>query len=182
MTTSFSLRESLSIALVASLLSGAVAIARAQHPSDANIAALIDEANAGDSALASAALPNLTSKGARNFAQMMMGEHHALHVQGIGVEQQQHLTPELPSPDPFKPAVEAEQSALASMAKGKTYDSTYIAHEAAIHKAVIDWVTAADHQPQNAAYKAYLKNAGPVLVKHLHLAEELEQKMHHAKR
>lgn len=181
MTIGISLPQSFSIALVASLLSGGVVIAHAQHASDSNIAALVDEANTGDSALAAAALPNLTSTGARNFANLMMGEHHALHVEGIGVEQKQHLTPELPSPDPFKPAVEAEQSALSSMTKGPRYDSTYIAHEVAIHKAVIAWVTAADHQPQNGAYKAYLKRAGPVLTKHLHVAEGLERKMDHTK-
>ena len=50
--------------------------------SDANIAGLVDEVNVADSTLAAAALPKLTDKSARDFAKLMMGEHHALHLKG----------------------------------------------------------------------------------------------------
>ena len=143
--------------------------------SDANIAALVDEANTGDSTLAAAALPKLTSAGAKGFAKLMMGEHHALHEQGLQVEKAQSITPQLPAADPFKPAVDAEQSALSSMAKGKAYDSTYIANEVGIHQAVLDW--AGKNTPQNAGYQQYLKKAGPVIQKHLNHALALQKKM-----
>jgi putative membrane protein len=143
--------------------------------SDANIAALVDEANVGDSTLAASALPKLTSTGAKDFAKLMMGEHHAIHVQGLQVEKAQNITPQLPTPDPFKPAVEAEQTALGSMSKGAAYDSTYIAHEVGIHQAVLDW--AGKNTPQNAAYQQYLKTAGPVYQKHLDHALALQKKM-----
>ncbi|MGI8547220.1 MAG: DUF4142 domain-containing protein [Gemmatimonadaceae bacterium] len=143
--------------------------------SDANIAALVDEVNMGDSALAASALPKLTSTGAKNFAKLMMGEHHAIHVQGLQVEKAQNITPVLPTPDPFKPAVEAEQASLSSMPQGAAYDSTYIAHEVGIHQAVIDW--AGKNPPQNAAYQRYLKTAGPVYQKHLDHALALQKTM-----
>lgn len=143
--------------------------------SDANIAALVDEANMGDSALAASALPKLTSTGAKNFAKLMIGEHHAIHVQGLQVEKAQNITPQLPAQDPFKPAVEAEQTALGSMPKGAAYDSTYIAHEIGIHQAVIGW--AGKNAPQNAAYQQYLKTAGPVYQKHLDHALTLQKTM-----
>lgn len=143
--------------------------------SDANIAALVNEANMGDSALAASALPKLTSTGAKNFARLMMGEHHAIHVQGLQVEKAQNITPQLPAQDPFKPAVEAEQTALGSMPKGAAFDSTYIAHEIGIHQAVIDW--AGKNTPQNAAYQEYLKTAGPVYQKHLDHALTLQKTM-----
>jgi len=142
---------------------------------DANIAALVDEANTGDSTLAAAALPHLRSSGAKDFAKSMMGEHHALHVQGLEVEKAQNITPQLPATDPFKPAVEAEQSALASISKGPAYDSTYISQEVGIHQAVIGWL--GSHPPTNAAYQKYLKMAGPVLQKHLDRALALQKKM-----
>ena len=148
--------------------------------SDANIAALLNEANAGDSTLAAAALPHLTSTGAKNFAKLMMGEHHALLVQGMQVQKAQNITPVLPAVDPFKPAVEGEQSALASATKGMAYDSTYIANEVGIHQAVIDW--AGKNTPQNAALQAYMKSAGPTLVKHLDAAQALQKKMEGAKK
>lgn len=151
------------------------AVAAGAAMSDANIAALLDEANAGDSALGAAALPKLTSTGAKTFAKLMMGEHHALHVEGLRVEKKQNITPGLPTPDPFKPAVEGEQSALSSVAKGRAYDSTYIANEAGIHQAVIDW--AGKNTPQNAGLQRYMKTAAPVLEKHLHEAQALQKKM-----
>lgn len=145
--------------------------------SDANIAALINEANVGDSALAAAALPKLTDPAVKGFAEQMMGQHHQLHVEGLRVAQQQNIVPQLPSPDPFKPAVEAELSALSSLAPGPAYDSTYIAHEIAIHKAVIDWAAQPEHQPTNPAYQQYLKAAGPVLQQHLNEAMALQKKL-----
>ncbi len=147
--------------------------------SDANIAALLNEANAGDSTLAAAALPKLSSTGAKHYAKLMMGEHHALLVQGMQVEKAQNIVPQLPATDPFKPAVEAEQSALSAMNKGAAYDSTYIANEVGIHQAVIDW--AGKNTPTNAALQGYLKTAGPTLVKHLHQAQALQKKMGGAK-
>jgi putative membrane protein len=133
--------------------------------SDANIAALVDEVNAADSMLAAAALPKLTSADAKRFARLMMGEHHGLHVKGISLEKAQKITPELPATDPFKPAVGAEQSALAPMAKGKGYDSTYIANEVGIHQAVIEWQ--GKNAPQNAALQDYMKSSKTVYQRHL---------------
>lgn len=154
---------------------GATAAAAGGQLSDANIAALVDEVNMGDSALAASALPKLTSTGAKNFAKLMMGEHHAIHVQGLQVEKAQNITPVLPTPDPFVPAVEAEKTALSAMPKGAAYDSTYIDHEGGIHQAVIDW--AGKNPPQNAAYQQYLKTAAPVYQKHLDHALALQKTM-----
>jgi predicted outer membrane protein len=139
---------------------------------DANVAALVDEVNVADSTLAAAALPKLSSPGARNFAKLMMGEHHGLHVKGIQLEKAQNIAPELPATDPFKPAVGAEQSALGSLAKGHAYDSTYIANEVVIHQAVIQWQ--GSNTPQNPALRDYLKDAKTVIQRHLDagLAEE----------
>jgi putative membrane protein len=144
---------------------------------DTNIAALVDEVNVADSTLAAAALPNLTSSGAKDFAKLMMGEHHALHVEGLKVETSQHITPALPANDPFNPAVAAEQSALSSASKGAAYDSTYIANEVDIHQAVIDWL--GQHTPANAAYKDYITKSAPTLQKHLDKAKALQKTMSH---
>ena len=143
--------------------------------SDANIAGLVDEVNVADSTLASAALPKLTDKSARDFAKLMMGDHHGLHVKGLQVEKAQKLTPEVPAADPFKAAVGAEQSALASLPKGKAYDSTYIAHEVGIHQAVLEW--AGKNPPQNPALQEYMKSAGPVIQRHVDHALAAETKL-----
>jgi predicted outer membrane protein len=133
--------------------------------SDGNIAGLVDEVNVADSTLAAAALPKLTNSGAKNFAKLMMGEHHGLHNKGLALEKAQKITPEVPAEDPFKGAVGAEQSALAPLSKGNAYDSTYIANEVGIHQAVIDWQ--GKNTPQNEALKGYMDSAKSVYQKHL---------------
>ena len=49
---------------------------------DPNIVALLDEANKADSAAGAFAIGMATSPGVKAFAKMMMGDHHALRVQG----------------------------------------------------------------------------------------------------
>ncbi len=49
---------------------------------DANIVALLDEANKADSAAGAAARPKATDKAVKDFAALMMSEHHALRLQG----------------------------------------------------------------------------------------------------
>jgi hypothetical protein len=158
-----------------SATTGAASGAAVASLTDANIAALVDEVNAADSMLAAAALPKLSSSGARNFAKLMMGEHHALHLKGIRLEKAQKITPELPAADPFKPAVGAEQSALGPMAKGPAFDSTYIANEVGIHQAVIEWQ--GNNTPQNAALRAYMKDARSVYQKHIDNGLEVQTKL-----
>src|SRR5215217_498867 len=55
---------------------------------DANIAALLDEANKADSSAGAVALKKASSPGVKRFARMMMGEHHALRLAGEKVVKQ----------------------------------------------------------------------------------------------
>jgi predicted outer membrane protein len=114
----------------------------------------------------------------KDFAKMMMGEHHALRMKGQQLAKAQNITPEAPANDPFKSAVENEQSALASATKGHGYDSTYVANEIGIHQAVIDWAGTAESQAQNQALKDLIKAAGPVLQKHLDMAQSIQKALH----
>ena len=142
---------------------------------DANIAGLVDEVNVADSTLAAAALPKLTNSGAKNFAKLMMGEHHGLHNKGLQLEKAQKITPEVPASDPFKAAVAAEQTALSPLPKGKAYDSTYISNEVGIHQAVIEWQ--GKNTAQNAALKSYLDAAKAVYQKHLDNGLDVQTKL-----
>lgn len=144
--------------------------------SDANILALLDEANMADSASAAMALPKARSADVKDFARLMMGEHHALRVQGEQLAQQLNITPQLPANDPLKPAVQAEADSL----QGKTgaeFDRTYIAQEILIHQAVLDLAGKARDQTQNAQLKALITKAAPVIQKHLDRAQAIQQKL-----
>jgi putative membrane protein len=146
--------------------------------SDANIVALLDEVNMADSMLGAAALPKATNSQVKSFAKLMMGEHHALRLQGQQLAKKQNITPQAPTDDPFKSAVDNEQTALSSAAKGHAFDSTYIANEVGIHQAVINWAGTAETQAQNQALKDLIKAAGPVLQKHLDRAQQIQKTLH----
>lgn len=146
--------------------------------SDANIVALLDEVNMADSSLGAAALAKAANSQVKDFAKLMMGEHHALRVKGQQVAKAQNITAQMPTDDPFTSAVSNEQSALGSAAHGHAFDSTYIANEVGIHQAVIGWAGTAESQAQNQALKDLIKSAGPVLQKHLDRAQAIQKRLH----
>jgi putative membrane protein len=113
----------------------------------------------------------------KSFAKMMMGEHHALRVQGQKLAKQLNVTPELPASDPLKPAAQSELTALKGAAKGKTFDQTYIEQEIGIHKAVLDLAGKAHDQAQSPELKKLIEQAKPVIEKHLNRAEQIQKKL-----
>ena len=100
----------------------APAAAPAGGLTDANIVALLDEANAADSAAGAYAVTKATSRDVKAFAKLMMGEHHALRAQGQQLAQRLNVTPEPPADDPLKPAAEGEMTALRAAPKGPQFD------------------------------------------------------------
>jgi len=145
--------------------------------SDANIVALLDEANMADSALAAYAVTKATNPDVKSFAKLMMGEHHALRAQGQQLAKRLGVTPQMPADDPLKPAADAEMTALKAAAKGADFDRTYIEHEIGIHKAVLDLAGKAHDAAQNEELKKLIEQAGPVIQKHLDHAEEIQKKL-----
>jgi putative membrane protein len=145
--------------------------------SDPNIVALLDEANMADSAAGAAAVDKATSKEVKDFARLMMSEHHALRQAGQQLAKQLKVTPEPPATDPLKPLAEAEMKALESAPKGKEFDRVYIEQEVAAHKAVLDLANKAHEQAQNEQLKALIEKAKPVIQKHLDQAEALQSKL-----
>jgi putative membrane protein len=154
-----------------------VAVPSSAALSDANIVALLDEANMADSALGAMALPKATRADVKSFAKLMMGEHHALRLAGQNLAKKESITPQMPADDPFTSAVQAEQSAVGAAAKGHAFDSTYIAHEIGIHQAVIAWAGTAETEAQNQPLKDLIKSAGPVLQKHLDQAQAIQKRL-----
>ena len=144
---------------------------------DANIVALLDEANAADSASGAFALKKATNPDVKAFAKLMMGEHHALRAAGQQLAQRLNITPALPADDPLKPAAQAEMTALQGAPKGAGFDKTYIDQEIGIHKAVLDLAAKAHDATQNPDLKKLIEQAKPVIEKHLNRAEAIQQKL-----
>lgn len=149
------------------------------HPkwSDANIVALLDEANKADSAAGAFAVGKASEPGVKDFARMMMGEHHALRVQGEALVRKLHVTPDLPAEDPLQTPAKSEMEALHSAAKGAEFDRAYIDKEISIHKAVLALAGKAHSDTQNGQLQALIEKAKPILQKHLDRAEELRKSL-----
>ncbi|MEA2723415.1 MAG: putative rane protein [Gemmatimonadales bacterium] len=144
---------------------------------DPSIVALLDEANMADSAAGAYALGKATNPEVKAFAKLMVGEHHALRLQGQQLAQRLNVTPEPPANDPLKPAAESEMAALRAAPKGPQFDRTYIDQEVAIHKAVLDLAEKAHDAARNEELKGLIEQAKPVIEKHLNLAEDLQKKL-----
>jgi putative membrane protein len=142
---------------------------------DANIVALLDEANAGDSTAGAVAATKGTAAAVRDFAKRMMRDHHQLRVQGQALAKKLNVTPAAPSDDPVTPAGQKEMDTLNSTAKGKDFDRAYIDAEVDIHKAVLDLATKAASQTQTAELKNLIQKAAPVIQGHLDKAESIQK-------
>ena len=145
--------------------------------SDANIAALLDEANKADSAAGAYALTKATNPEVKAFARMMMGEHHALRMDGQKLVKQLGVTPAPPADDPLPNAAQGEMTALKSAPKGAQFDQMYIEQEINVHKAVLDIADKGHDAAQNEQLKALIEKAKPVIQKHLDRAEAIQKKL-----
>ena len=144
---------------------------------DANIVALLDEANAADSAAGAYALRKATNPDVKAFAKLMMGEHHALRAAGQQLAKRLNVTPAPPADDSLKPAAQNEMTALQGAPKGPQFDKTYIDQEIGIHKAVLDLAQKGHDAAQNDELKKLIEQAKPVIEKHLNRAEAIQKQL-----
>src|SRR3954464_2060476 len=143
--------------------------------SDANIFALLDEANAADSSAGSIAATKATSSAVRSFARDMMRDHHTLRAQGAALAKKLNITPAAPSDDPVPSMAQNETNTLNTTAKGKDFDKAYIDAEVDAHKAVLDLATKGAGQTPNAELKNLIQKAAPVIQGHLDKAESIQK-------
>jgi len=144
---------------------------------DANIVAFLDAANVADSAGGKVASTKGTSKDVQAFGKMMMGEHHALRVQGQALAKKDSIAPQPAANDTTKAHGEHELAQLNSTPKGAAWDKAYIDGEVTTHQEVLDKLNAAHDATQNADLKNLLEKGKPVIQKHLDRAKEIQGKL-----
>lgn len=143
--------------------------------SDANIFALLDEANAADSSAGAVAATKGTAAAVRSFAKDMMRDHHTLRTQGAALAKKLNVTPAAPGDDPVPNMAQTETNTLTSTAKGKDFDKAYIDAEVDAHKAVLDLATKAAGQTQTTELKNLIQKAAPLIQAHLTKAESIQK-------
>jgi putative membrane protein len=144
---------------------------------DANIVALLDAANKADSAAGAVAAKKGTRADVKAFAKLMMGEHHALRVQGQQLAKQLGVEPKPPERDPLAPYVASEMKALQTTPKGAEFDRTYIENEVVIHQAVLDLANQARVTTQTPQLRELIEKAVPIIRKHLEQAQAIQKEL-----
>jgi putative membrane protein len=144
---------------------------------DANIFALLDEANMADSAAGALAATKGTASAIRDFGRKMMRDHHTLRAQGEALAKKLKITPTPPADDTQVADAQKEMDTLNSTAKGKDFDKAYIDSEVEGHKKVLDMATKAFAQAQSTELKNLIQKATPAIQGHLDLAESVQKNL-----
>ncbi len=155
----------------------ATAAAPAGTWTDANIFALLDEANMADSAAGALAATKGTSSAVRDFGKRMTRDHHTLRAQGEALAKKLKITPTPPGDDHLVADAQKSMDNLNSTAKGKDFDKAYIDGEVEVHKAVLDLATKAMDQAQSTELKNLIQKAAPVIKGHLDLVESIQKNL-----
>jgi putative membrane protein len=145
---------------------------------DANIAAILDEANAADSTFGKIASTKGTSADVRAYGVMMMNDHHALRKAGQDLVAKLGVTPVLPAEqEPMPGKAKMVSDSLNALAKGSVFDRSYIELEVANHQTVLGFIDQALAAAQNAEVKDLLTKARPNIEMHLKRAQEIQTKL-----
>ena len=144
---------------------------------DPNIVYILDEANASDSARGQLASTKGTSADVKAFGRLMVGEHHALRLQGQQLATKLSVTPQAPSGDQSDAQAKQIMDSLQAMPKGKAWDKAYIDYEVTYHQAVLETATKALNAAQNQELKDLIQKAAPVIQHHLDRAQQIQKSL-----
>jgi putative membrane protein len=148
---------------------------------DANIFALLDEANSTDSAGGSMAATKGTNATVKSFGRDMMRDHHKLRADGQALAQKLNVTPAPPAGDSIPAMVQKTTDKLTSTPKGADWDKAYIDGEVATHQYVQSLLQTAAAAAQDSSLKKAITAAQPVVDAHLKKAQSIQAKLNGAK-
>jgi putative membrane protein len=144
---------------------------------DPNIFYVLDAANMGDSAKGAMASTKGTSAEVREFAKMMVRDHHTLRQQGQDLAKRLTIQPTPPAGDSLPAKLDSAISKLTAAAKGRDFDKAYIDHEVTAHREVLTIATSAMSATHNPEIKNLIQKAAPVIQAHLDKAEAIQKNL-----
>lgn len=147
---------------------------------DANIVALVDEANRADSAAGNVAASKGTNSEVKAFGRDMMRDHHALRKMGQDLAKKLNVTPQMPPNNNSVASDNAWVDTLQSTPKGTAWDKAYIDHEVGVHTQVLATLHTAEGAAQNAELKDLITKAIPTIESHLKKAQDIQSKLQSA--
>ena len=144
---------------------------------DPNIVAILDAANAADSAAGALAVQKGTNREVVDFGRRMMRDHHTLRQQGQELARQLNVTPQPPPNDSLQAQAQQAMARLNAIPKGAAFDTAYINNEVAMHQQVLATAQQAQAAAQNQQLKDLIQKAAPNIQQHLTLAREIQQRL-----
>jgi putative membrane protein len=162
------------MSLGAVLALSAFAGGRALFITDAQIVGIFDAANTWDISTGTLASKKAVRADVREFGAHLASDHSGLQTQARALAKKLGVTPvPVPADFPLLLDYNATMKKLNSLS-GPAFDSAFLEHEVAYHKAVINAVTT-QFLPaiQNAELKTFVQNAAPAFGAHLKQAEAL---------
>ena len=162
--------------LAASAAVALVALARplAAALDDAAIAGIFNAANGWDISTGKLAAKKASRADVRAFGKQLARDHQGLLDQAHALEKKLGVTvPALPKDFALKQDFDSTMKKLKSL-KGPAFDSAFLEHEIAYHKAVINAVTAQLLPAiENPELKTFVEQSAPAFQAHLAQAEAL---------
>jgi putative membrane protein len=144
---------------------------------DTNLVAILDNANASDSAAGRIASEKGTSADVKDFGNMMMRDHHALRKAGQDLAKKLNIRPIMPIGDSSATAAQHWRDRLNAMPAGVTWDKAYIDHEVSYHQSLLQTANAAQSSAQDTSLQAFVIKAGPSIQAHLDKAQSIQVKL-----
>jgi putative membrane protein len=157
-------------------VSAAPAPAAAKAPSDAEIFALLTEANTAEIDAAKTALKKAHRTDVKAFAQQMITDHTKLLHGGKALADSLHVTPQPPATDSLATHVQQEKQTLGSTS-GAAFDKTYMDAQVQDHQTVLALLQQFEGQAQDPKLKAMITKAQPIVQRHLDKAQAIDGKL-----
>jgi len=151
--------------------------ASTQTMTDAEIFAMLKSANQGEIDAGKTAESKATNAAVKAFAKDMVADHTMLLNQGDALAKKLNVTPQPAANDSIDATNKQVAAALEQAPKGAAFDSTYVNNQVLGHQNTLDLVKRAEDQAQNSELKALLKNAEPVIQRHLDRIKDIQGKM-----
>lgn len=165
-------------ATVISLSAGAAWAQKSSHPTDPQIAAIVDTANQVDIDAGKLAKSTSQSKDVQQFAQQMITDHSAVNKSASDLVTKLKVTPELSTASEKLQKGGDDNLANLKKLQGHAFDKAYIDHEVAYHEAVIRMLDKTlIPSAQNAELKALLVKVRPAFEAHLEHAKMLQAEL-----
>jgi len=151
--------------------------ASTQTMTDAEIFAMLKSANQGEIDAGKTAESKATNAAVKAFAKDMVADHTMLLNQGDALAKKLNVTPQPAANDSIDATNKQVAATLEQAPKGAAFDSAYVNNQVLGHQNTLDLVKRAEDQAQNSELKALLKNAEPVIQRHLDRIKDIQGKM-----